>query len=102
MRGHWQVDWRNLKGRTSDRCRHARNDRVIFRWCAIVAANKQVCGRVRFGIKSTDQSVLFYVGFAGQSVGSHVMRLEKCAEAIVILLRDRIVLVLVAARTIQR
>ena len=107
-----QLHRMNLRHPAAQRSRHSRGERLILFRITIIAALKQVGWSVEHLVVGPCKPVLMNRFFliqktlhgrvSRQQIRAHVMRLKEGAEAIVILLRNRIELVIMAARALQR
>ena len=110
IRFHGQRDRNNLGQQSAQSHRHTGRHRPSFIWIAIVASLKDECFHVRLFVVDTSHAFPQHRSergiFVGQQIArdrirAHVMRLKERAEAVVVFLRDRIKLVIMAASTFQ-
>ena len=97
-----QIDRCNGQGSERQHFGHARFDRMRLVRLAGVAADVQVGRGVQVRVEDARQPVSFQIDLARHGVEPNLVRFEKRAQSIVVLLRDRIVLVVVAFCTVHR
>ena len=81
--------------------RQAGSDDAVFIRVALVAANVERSCCFEVAIEHARDAVLCHVAFAGEEVGADLIRLEEGAEAVVVGLLDRVVLVIVALGAVE-
>ncbi len=82
--------------------RHAGLQHPALVRIAVVAADVQVRRRVEIAVEHARDAVVLEIQLAAGHVGPHLVRLEHGPQPVVILLGDRVVLVVVALRAIER
>ncbi len=82
--------------------RHSWFDDAVFVGTTVISADVQNGRGVEVAIERPRQTVLFEINFAGELVGTDLIRLEERAEAVVVDLSERVVFVVVALRAAFR
>ena len=86
---------------TSEDFWDARCDYGVFHWIPFIAALEQVHLGVQRVIERAREAVLGHVQHAGHAISAHVVRREYRPQRVVILLRERVVLVVMTPRARQ-
>ena len=85
-----------------EQARETRRERPVLYRPLLVAADKAIGWGVEVAVESSRDAVLLEIDFAGRLVGADLVRLEERTEAVVVDLRDRVELVIVALGAVHR
>jgi hypothetical protein len=102
VRGDRQLDRLDRRGKRCQDRRHARRDRGLLIGILGIATEMQVGLCIEVVVEDARQPVLFQIGLPRDRIQSHLVRFKDRAEAVVIELTDRVVLVVVALGAVDR